>query len=482
MYPFIIYIIKSIVVAGICYGYYQLMLRNKKMHSFNRFYILASMMVSLIVPFIHLEWTTNVAVTTPAVIQLLNVVSATGAEREPIIATTYHFALSDVLWAAYFATALVMVYLMITKIVYLKRLRRNSVLMRGDGICIIETEEQAAPFSFLNTIFWKNGIDINSEAGKSILRHELAHIRQYHTVDKLCIQILLAFFWMNPFYWLFNKELSMVHEFLADEDCIDGNNTSAFAEMLLRSHFGNKFPGIIQPFFHSPIKRRLAMLHKTTPTRYAAMRRLLVVPVLAATVFLLSFSVKEKTMQKATEKTVIIVDAGHGGPDAGGSNAAGIKEKDLTLRISKVIARIAPEYNIEVIQTREENYPTLATRAKAAVGTTASMFISVHVNKYISNDPTHNGYELTVCKNNPRYNNSRLLASAIMGKFTTENPSLKEKNLVVLKDNTVPAVLIECGNIEDAKNLAVLQNDQQLEQMCRKILAGVVLYKNSAVK
>lgn len=45
-----------------------------------------------------------------------------------------------------------------------------------------------------------------------------------------------SLFWVNPFYWLLQKELSTVHEFIADDVAIGDGDTEAFASMLLYAH------------------------------------------------------------------------------------------------------------------------------------------------------------------------------------------------------------------------------------------------------
>ena len=44
---------------------------------------------------------------------------------------------------------------------------------------------------------------------QEILRHEEAHIKQWHSVDVIFSQIMVAFCWFNPFVWLMNREIRM---------------------------------------------------------------------------------------------------------------------------------------------------------------------------------------------------------------------------------------------------------------------------------
>ena len=105
----------------------------------------------------------------------------------------------------------------------------------------IETELEEAPFSFFRNLFWKKSISIEDDGGRKILQHELAHIRQNHSIDRLFSQTICAIFWMNPLNWLIQKELQNIHEFIADRDAVGSGEVDAFAKMLLQTYYGNHF-------------------------------------------------------------------------------------------------------------------------------------------------------------------------------------------------------------------------------------------------
>jgi hypothetical protein len=108
---------------------------------------------------------------------------------------------------------------------------------------------------------------------------------------------------MNPFNWIIQKELVTIHEFIADEAAVGNSNVEAFAKMLLQTHYGNHFLNPTHQFFYSSIKRRLTMLTKSTNTKYSYLRRVLVLPILIASVCLVSIKVNasEKIGKKIEE-------------------------------------------------------------------------------------------------------------------------------------------------------------------------------------
>jgi TonB-dependent SusC/RagA subfamily outer membrane receptor len=172
-----------------------------------------------------------------------------------------------------------------------------------DGFDFINTNEDNAPFSFLNNLFWKQSISLQEEVGQQIFKHEITHIQQKHTWDRIYCQIVTSVFWMNPLNWFIQKELVAIHEFIADEEAVGNSNVEAFAKMLLQTHFGNHFLNPIHQFFYSSIKRRLTMLTKSSNTKYSYLRRVMVLPILMVTVCLVSIKVNasEKIEKTARE-------------------------------------------------------------------------------------------------------------------------------------------------------------------------------------
>src|SRR5258708_28332871 len=137
---------------------------------------------------------------------------------------------------------------------------------------------------------------------------------------------------MNPFFWLMRKELSMIHEFIADKEALEDSDINAFAEMILQTVYPGRQFSITNNFFHSPLKRRLIMFTKNRNPKVSYVSRLLVLP-LAAIVFL-AFALKMKTIIPANfysgKKITVVIDAGHGGSDHGAIEN-NINEKDLNL-------------------------------------------------------------------------------------------------------------------------------------------------------
>jgi hypothetical protein len=177
-----------------------------------------------------------------------------------------------------------------------------------DGFDFINTKEENAPFSFFNNLFWKETISLQDEGGQQIFKHEITHIQQKHTWDRIYCQIVTSIFWMNPINWIIQKELMTIHEFIADEEAVGNENVEIFAKMLLQTHYGNHFLNPTHQFFYSSIKRRIIMLTTSKHIKYSYARRLMVLPILVIAIGLVSIKVNatERITNKVNEIKAVV--------------------------------------------------------------------------------------------------------------------------------------------------------------------------------
>jgi len=167
-----------------------------------------------------------------------------------------------------------------------------------DEVCFVFIDTPGTPFSFFKYIFWNREIDIESDTVKQMLKHELAHVHEKHSADKLFVSIMLVIGWYNPFLWLIRKELNMLHEFIADQKAVTDGDTNSFAMMLLKTTYPAQSFMLVNSFFHSPIKRRLLMLTTSNKARFSYLSRLIVLPLFLIVFALFAFKIKESNNAK----------------------------------------------------------------------------------------------------------------------------------------------------------------------------------------
>jgi N-acetylmuramoyl-L-alanine amidase len=493
MNTLILFVLKSILVSGLLYTWYIIALRNKRHHTYNRFFLLFILYASIQIPLLHFTWSPasgNTPLLFSSAKMLVHTFTGAG-EAQPAkqLPPAEGIDWLIIIIGISAMVSLVMLIQMIIRILWIVRMSKQYPCTVTGGITLLQTDLPKAPFSFMNKIFWSNSISPETESGRMILRHELAHIKQKHTYDKLASQLLTCIFWMNPFYWFVQKELCMVHEFIADEQAIITNNdniqqseyTEAFAKMLLQVHDRTDYLAPEHQFFSSPIKRRLTMLQNNKTVRASVLRRAVVVPLIAGSIFIFAFSPQTATKPagvKTGKKIVLVIDAGHGGNDEG-CRSGTLIEKNLTLKVAEHIKELAPGYNIEAHLTRnDDQHLTLEERVAFSNKLQPDAFISIHIDDQPQKATGKGTFDIAIYNKNEKADESKQLAYAIY-KHTSrpeweQKNAFSEKSIFVLYENTAAAALIEIGNIKNKEQMQHIEDDTKLNALCSQILEGVV--------
>ncbi len=296
----LIYLLKLVTCTTLFYGYYFFFLRNKRMHQYNRFYILASVTLSIMLPLIKLPLL-SAGNEELAITKTLQSIAFGGWEHEIVITAKHGFLNSlitaqNIIIFIYVTGVLLAIYPVIRSLAYIKSLSLNHTAQELENIWFYDTAEPGTPFSFFNTVFWNNNISIETEEGQQIFRHELYHITQKHSYDILFMQLACSLLWFNPFCYLLNKELKAIHEFLADEYAASGTDKHQYAELLVMQAISPKQIFISNQFFYNQIKRRITMILQNNNTRYSYIRKAMAVPVVLLMFCACSLKNKDEAM------------------------------------------------------------------------------------------------------------------------------------------------------------------------------------------
>ena len=181
---------------------------------------------------------------------------------------------------------------------------------------------------------------------------------------------------------------------------------------------------------------------------------------------------------------VLVVDAGHGGQDGASKSPSGIAEKDLNLRAAKILKEEADKRNIKVLLTRDRD--KMIPLRDRLPDERATAFISIHHNSMAGPNMKvpFEGIEVIVSKQNPNLKYAEQLGSNMLKSLsslsgTTVRDSLKDANLLLLRESKVPALVIELGNISSDKSLAYFSDEKNLRTISNLILDGFIAYTKS---
>ncbi len=494
MNPLLNYVIQVIIVSGLLYSYYHWVLRNKKFHRYNRFYLLAAAGLSVLIPMLNIPVYFSEAETESSIVyNTLRVFANTETDEAVTIYAgipekTSWFTRTHIFQLIYITMATMVLLRIIFSLLKIRRIIRRTSVEKIDNIRFLNTDEPGTPYSFFRWLFWNRKIELNSEKGEQIFRHELFHIEQKHSLDIIFLELLTVAGWFNPFFHLMKRETKAIHEFLADQFAVNENNRWDYAELLLMQVL-NTNQKLVHPFFHNQIKRRIAMITSPQKPSHQYLRKLMVLPVTAIAVMLFAFSYKSNhssiaNTEPASQK-LILIDIGHGGSDPGSIGNDGTKEKDLALSIALHIKELNKNSGFKIEFTREDDMlPDLKARIKAGEDK-PSLFLSLHINS--SPDNNRNGIEVYVpTSGHPYSRESQQLGSALLNHLQTlykvENKLLqRNKSVWVLENSNCPSALLEVGYISNSNDLNFITKSDNQVLVAQKIISAISSFLNKDI-
>ncbi|WP_428329807.1 M56 family metallopeptidase [Mucilaginibacter sp.] len=280
MQPLIIYLLKTNVVISILFLFYLLMLKNDKSFWQNRFYLLFSLLLSPLLPFLpelsftHLATIQRQLITVNPLNNLYTTIGHSQAVNTHInttyIADKQGFtppSLMQILVGAYLLVSLVLLIRLIIKLMRLSILikRTDKEFKHGIYYC---TFDGTAPFSFFNYLFINKQL-YNDRESQQIISHEKVHIRQWHSIDILFAELVHAILWINPLMIYFKRYIRLNHEYIADGEVINsGFNKKDYQLSILHSSLKllQGYP-LINLYNSSKIKLRIKMMNlKKSPS------------------------------------------------------------------------------------------------------------------------------------------------------------------------------------------------------------------------
>jgi N-acetylmuramoyl-L-alanine amidase len=229
---------------------------------------------------------------------------------------------------------------------------------------------------------------------------------------------------------------------------------------------------------------------------------------------------------KPAERPLVVIDAGHGGPDRGMTGPIGntpwFIEKDVTLSVAKKLASVLRARGVDVLMTRTtDTLIALADRGKIANSNHGDVFISIHCNapgyntvaaarergfetyflaeaktederrvqdmenesvKFETGANAEKGdplnFIITDMAQNEHLRESSDLAQTIQNGLIEVHPGpnrgVQQANFAVLRGSYMPAVLVEIG-FGSSQSEATYLSDQGNQQALARNIAGSVL-------
>lgn len=258
-----IYLLQVNLGIILFYALYKLICTRDTLFNSRRLILILALILPFIIPLIDIrEWME----TRDSLVMLTNfdysttipeiVVGTAGTEPGNQV-----FVISEWIKYIYIAGILALSVRLIVQAISLYLIILRTPEKTVNGIRIKCMKDKSGPFSFFNWIFL-NPDNVKEEEMSEILTHEMAHVRQRHSIDVIISELVNICCWINPFAWLMKREVRLNLEFLADRKVMDaGFATKSYQYHLLGLTYSHKY-GLSNNFNFSHLKQRIIMMNK----------------------------------------------------------------------------------------------------------------------------------------------------------------------------------------------------------------------------
>jgi TonB family protein len=282
----IAYIIQVSFIWIALFILYTLSLSHETFFKANRLYLLGSLVLGLLAPFIipYLSHNNELPPVGSYITQISEIIIS---DYVPTQAITWDEAPLTILMIVYLIGACLHLMRFIIGLIYLRNLYRNGTKEIHQHYQLIVTSTRHKPFSFFNLIFI-HAQDMDQRYLSTILNHELVHTRAGHSIDIIFVQLLQIIFWFNPILSGYKNALKEAHEYMADHAITFSFSKETYSMLLLGCSSSGDELTIVNPFFNSLIKKRIKMMYTNQSTKSASIKYIFALPVFVITVMTLS--------------------------------------------------------------------------------------------------------------------------------------------------------------------------------------------------
>lgn len=345
------YLLRSAACLAALTLFYRLVLMRDANFGLNRVFLLGSAALSLGLPLLRIEspfFTT--VIPAEALAALPAAAPAPEAPSGP--------APLDVLFAVYAAGAVLAAVLFLVRVGRIAWMAARCGCERHRGLRIVLCGHSGEPFSFFRYVFLDRSRGASADLDR-VLAHELAHVRQLHSLDVVLAEALAVVQWFNPFVWPYKRSLRETHEYLADRAVIaQGCPLARYQLLIVEQSVGGRLLELASSFRTSQIKRRIAMLTKKRTKGLARWKPLFILPL--AVVLVLAFAESKTVVQPLPQASV---QTGQETPAKGGAPLKMTEEE---------MVKALKEKAFQLEEMKKKNAETVAKlREKLAAATDA---------------------------------------------------------------------------------------------------------------
>jgi hypothetical protein len=298
-----IFIAKASGLLAMFYFAYFFLLRKETFFNSNRWFLLAGLVTSVILPFVVY---TKIIWIDPTPIPAMDYSSVYIPHANTIPEESFEINWNYVALAVYGLGFLAFILQFAFDFYSLNSVLKGKEVQHNADFKFIDIDENIAPFSYFDYIVYNSSLYSASEL-ESILEHEKVHSDQNHTMDVIISRMFCVLFWFNPIMWWYKKAILQNLEFIADNEAAKKiSDKKAYQYTLLKITTHDTCVAITNHFYQSLIKKRIVMLNKNQSKKTNYWKYCTIIPALAAFVILFQIQTiaqEKRQNQEVTPKT-----------------------------------------------------------------------------------------------------------------------------------------------------------------------------------
>lgn len=222
----------------------------------------------------------------------------------------------QLLFGIYILGALISVARLSIGVIKVFRLLRSSMQEERFGVKVYVNDEVESPFSFMRWIVIPRSL--HSRSVQHVIQHELVHVQQWHSVERILMEFLCSVFWFNPFLWRLRSELVKNHEFIADQVVARSGFSQDYQRSVMQLAFAGTLFSASNSFSNPSLtKTRIDMMNRQRTRRRSVLLYALIIPLFASFVVFSGADVNSAIAQtKKEQKEVDVMPEFPGGQKA----------------------------------------------------------------------------------------------------------------------------------------------------------------------
>ena len=284
METYLVYIAKAAIAAGAFYIAFLLLFQNQKHFTFNRIYLPVSLAMSFVIPlitFTTIKYIEPVTIPDSGSFAYLPVPNEI-PQQPAFVFEWYHY-----LFGLYLlGTAGFLFHLLLGHLKAINIIQKSRVQKIFNNLVNI-TPKDIHPFSFFSKIVISEKTLSHPDLEK-IVSHENIHVREKHTLDILFTEVLFLLQWFNPFAWLLKDAVKNNLEYLTDHEIAKHYNPKTYQLAMVTLADKQGIAPFLTALNGSQLKNRIVMMKKKKENKYAIVKQLAVLPIMAILIMGLS--------------------------------------------------------------------------------------------------------------------------------------------------------------------------------------------------